>query len=335
MTGAWWLTAPLRLGTKLARASRGPVPTLPRPTLSVGSLALGGRAKTPMTAHLAREALRLGLRPAVLSRGYAGGVGEGSEPAVAVGEPWAGASWLAPVASRAPELGDEPAWLAAVLPGVPVAVHPRRERAAAAVLAQGDVDLFLLDGGFQTPVARDFDLVLLDATADPPFARRAAVREGGDALARADLWGVLGAEGGELPEHAFSITREFDSLVDLGTGLPVDPSEVGPVTVAAGVGDPASVLALARSAGLVVGEVLALRDHHAPSDHQRCDAGGPWLITEKDAVGWGAASPPAPGAVVLVQRLRLDDQGRLASALEAAVQKRRVPPSTNASSASI
>lgn len=335
MTGAWWLTAPLRIGTRLARASRRDVPDLPRPTLSVGSLALGGRAKTPLTAAIARLAIAQGLRPAILSRGYLGRVTDRSEPLVAVGTPWTGASWLAPVAARAAEIGDEPAWLAAVLPGVPVAVHPRRERAAATVLAEHEVDLFLLDGGFQSAVGRDLDLVMLDARADPPFARAAAVREGAEALGRADLLGVLHSTGHELPDHAFAVSREPVAVRELATGRAVAPEGLGPVTLAAGVGDPASVVALAQLLGLTVSDVLAARDHHAPSLRQVAVATGPWLITEKDAVGWATARTPTVPTYVLEQRLQTCDQGRLSSALTRLQSLREDAPATNRSSSSI
>lgn len=315
MSAAWWATAPLRAATRAARASRTDVPRLPRHTVSVGSLALGGRAKTPMVALLASLARDAGLRPAVLSRGYRGGISGTHPAAVAVGSPHAGRSWFASVAARAPELGDESAWLAAVLPGIPVAVHPRREVAAAAVLREHEVDLFLLDGGFQSPVARDVDVVMLDGRRDPPFARRAAVREGAEALERAYLWGVLHADGLDLPPDALAVIREPAGLYDLATGASVAPHLLGPVTVVAGVGDPESVAALAVRAGLVVGSVVRPGDHQGPTPAELVRIVGPVLITEKDAVGWAAAMAPAASVVVLEQRLRVPDQGRLASIL--------------------
>ena len=44
---------------------------LTRPVVSVGSVAVGGRGKTPVTALIAEILRDAGERPAVLSRGYA------------------------------------------------------------------------------------------------------------------------------------------------------------------------------------------------------------------------------------------------------------------------
>jgi tetraacyldisaccharide 4'-kinase len=44
---------------------------LSRPVISIGNLAVGGRAKTPLAALVATRLRDLGERPAILSRGYA------------------------------------------------------------------------------------------------------------------------------------------------------------------------------------------------------------------------------------------------------------------------
>jgi tetraacyldisaccharide 4'-kinase len=44
------------------------------PVISVGGIEVGGVGKTPLVLELARLALRAGLRPAILSRGYGGGL---------------------------------------------------------------------------------------------------------------------------------------------------------------------------------------------------------------------------------------------------------------------
>ena len=43
---------------------------LPRPVVSIGNLTVGGTGKTPHIRFLANWLVRLGLRVAVLSRGY-------------------------------------------------------------------------------------------------------------------------------------------------------------------------------------------------------------------------------------------------------------------------
>ncbi len=291
---------PLRMGNR-ARARRR-VP-LPHPTISVGNLAFGGRAKTPVVAALAKHLMAQGRRPAILTRGYRSGVKATDPPVVlridATEPPWASPQ----------RCGDEPTWLAATT-GVPVVIHPDRARAAAAI----DADLFVLDDGLQVPVERDVDLVLLHGADDPPFGERAALRVDPAALDTADLVAVLEPTG-PLPSGWLPLRRVFDSLVSLD-GQRIDPSGLGPVTIAAGVGDPASVGRVARDAGLTISRVVPLRDHHAPNRRQR-DAlrDATVLVTEKDAVGWAAADPP--GRQVIVLRQRIEGVDALARAVEA------------------
>jgi len=299
--GAGWLASlPLQAGSAVARRLRGPPVGLPRPTVSIGNLALGGRGKTPVTAGLALAALRAGWRPAVLSRGHGGRIRSRHDPEVLLAR-HDGAPWLQPVADRARRCGEEPAWLAAVCPGVPVGVHPRRDRAAAAVLAEHDVDLFFLDDGFQTAVSRDVDVVLLDPLRDPPYARRAAVREGARALGRAQVVALLGGARDDLP----ALTREPAGLFALRDGAAVDPRSLPPLVLAAAVGSPSSVWSLAARAGVRVRGRVPLLDHRPPGALRRrlLARSGAVLITEKDAVGWACSRPPAPLTVVLRQRI--------------------------------
>lgn len=152
--------------------------SLPRPSISVGNLTLGGTGKTPFVEFLARRLRFEGWRPAILSRGY----GRLSHGVVVV------SAGDGPVVS--PEAGgDEPVALARALSGVLVVVGERRTEAARRAADLG-ADLFLLDDGFQhLAVRRDVDLLLLDSR-DPfgggRFPPRGRLREPVAALKRAD-----------------------------------------------------------------------------------------------------------------------------------------------------
>jgi tetraacyldisaccharide 4'-kinase len=283
-------------GFGVRRRLRQPLTPLTRPVVSVGNIAFGGRAKTPLVAALARAAAAEGLRPAVLTRGYGR---RGSGGRLATGSGADGAPWLARVvvdgvgssaAGAASVLGDEPAWLAASLDGVPIAVSADRAAGAAAALAHGPVDLFLLDDGFQHPLPRQVDVVVVQ-----PADRRSDSwgREPVAALSRADLVLSLG-EGG-------SLCRLPGALRDLQTGDLVHDRP--PVVLLVGVGDPDSVAATAAAAGLTVLRTLALGDHRSPGRIRRralrLPQGAAWLVTEKDAVGWASAAPPPGRALVL------------------------------------
>jgi tetraacyldisaccharide 4'-kinase len=105
--------------------------------ISIGNLSLGGTGKTPMVKWLAQRLQNMGARVVIISRGY--GATDGQQ-------------------------NDEALELANALPGVPHIQN--RDRVAAARMAIRDFNpqWLLLDDGFQhRRLARDLDIVLLDA----------------------------------------------------------------------------------------------------------------------------------------------------------------------------
>lgn len=107
------------------------------PVLSVGNLTVGGTGKTPTVEWHARWFQQHGKLPAILSRGY-----------------------------RAIHAGrnDEALELEQRLPGVPHLQHADRVAAARRAIQTHHCQVLILDDGFQhRRLARDLDLVLLDA----------------------------------------------------------------------------------------------------------------------------------------------------------------------------
>ncbi|HVN31641.1 MAG TPA: tetraacyldisaccharide 4'-kinase [Thermoanaerobaculaceae bacterium] len=141
------------------------------PVISVGNIAFGGTGKTPLVAALARTLLAAGARPAILTRGYRR---RESGPVVIwkSGPP----GWE--------QVGDEPALLARALPDVPIVVDPDRVRGAAIAVRETGATHLLLDDGFQHwRLARDLDIVAVEAS--DPVCATAPRREHPNALARA------------------------------------------------------------------------------------------------------------------------------------------------------
>jgi tetraacyldisaccharide 4'-kinase len=106
------------------------------PVVSVGNLTLGGTGKTPMVEWVARWFRQRGVRVAILSRGYGQQSG----------------------------LNDEGRLLEENLPDVPHFQDADRVALARIAVEETEAELLVLDDGFQhRRLARDVDLVLLDA----------------------------------------------------------------------------------------------------------------------------------------------------------------------------
>jgi tetraacyldisaccharide 4'-kinase len=144
---------------------------LPRPVLSVGNITTGGTGKTPVVRWLADRLRQTGETVAVLSRGYKAKPGH---------------------------LGDEQGMLANLLntsgvPPVAIRANPDRRAAGEALLRdEPKTSVILLDDGFQhRRLARDFDLVLIDATEPFGFGHvlpRGMLRESLTGLRRASAF---------------------------------------------------------------------------------------------------------------------------------------------------
>lgn len=127
---------------------------LPFPVISVGNLTLGGTGKTPFTIELARESIKRGFNPIILTRGYKGKL---RGPLTVSSE------------YEVEEVGDEP--LLMVEEGLKVFKgKDRYETGEYAIerlgLTKKDKAFFILDDGFQHWLLhRDLEILLIDGTA--------------------------------------------------------------------------------------------------------------------------------------------------------------------------
>ncbi len=140
-TPSWWtpLLTPLtwlyRAGASIDRAlKKGRCRALPRPTIVVGNISMGGSGKTPTTLALTRALQKEGFVVGILSRGY----GRSSKELL-----------IANSNSSAKMIGDEPLLLHQKS-GAPLAVFHDRYRAGIALLeAYPEIDLLLCDDALQ------------------------------------------------------------------------------------------------------------------------------------------------------------------------------------------
>ena len=134
------------------------------PVISLGNLTTGGTGKTPFAAFVARWFRERGVRVCFLSRGY-GADDRG--------------------------VNDEALVLDQLCPDVPHLQNPDRVAAARIAHEELDSQLLLLDDGFQhRRLARDLDIVLIDATNPWGFGHllpRGLLREPLAGLRRADI----------------------------------------------------------------------------------------------------------------------------------------------------
>lgn len=244
---------------------------LPIPVVSIGNLTFGGTGKTPTTISLVRDLARRGKRPGVLTRGYGR---QGSDPLVVVGPEHQ---------FDAAMVGDEALEMASRLPGVPIVVDADRVRGGRTAMTM-HADIVILDDGFQhLRIARDLDLVLIDAGDPwggghlPPLGR---LREPVNALARASAVLVT-----KLPARYEPVLSAIEHRVrDIRPDLPIlasrlepqrllidgnwdDPSRLAGqrVLAFAGLGRPEGFATLLEEAGARIVGRRWFPDHHSYS----------------------------------------------------------------------
>lgn len=291
---------------------------LNRPVISVGNLAVGGTGKTPLVAFIAEKLIKRDWKPSILTRGY----GRRRGPNLIS---------IAPSSRRAAaarEVGDEPALLARALPAVPIVVGADRYRAGRLAEDRFDVDVHLLDDGFQhLALARDVDVVLLDLTqefSDQALVPAGPLREPCSALKRAHLVVLTRVDLGDphpLEESVARINpqaRIFHSrtllckLVEVGSGRPraADDFRGQRVCAFCGLGNPRAFFTDLGRWGFSVVAKTAFPDHHVytPADFNHLgrlarEVGAAALLTtEKDALNFPPLwQPDIPVAACVIE----------------------------------
>lgn len=106
--------------------------------ISIGNITTGGTGKTPLVAWLCNYFTEKAVTTAILTRGYK---------------------------IRNSDLADEPAMLAKTCPKAKIMVNPDRTTGAKKAITEYGAKLLIMDDGFQhRKLARDVDIVAIDAT---------------------------------------------------------------------------------------------------------------------------------------------------------------------------
>jgi tetraacyldisaccharide 4'-kinase len=258
---------------------------VPAVVVSIGNLTVGGTGKTPCVEYIARFYRNLGRRVAILSRGYGSADGRNDEARV----------------------------LEENLPDVPHLQGADRVALAWRALAEWQSEVLVLDDGFQhRRLARDVDLVLMDATA--PWGHgyllpRGLLREPPSSLQRADVLVLTRCD--QAPaEQCERLRRTLERIaphkpvvetthrpVELsnsdGASASLELLREGPAAAFCGIGNPKAFRRSLLDLGARLEDFRVYPDHHAygrtdVEDLQRwacrLSAGARILTTQKDAV---------------------------------------------------
>jgi len=335
----WWMAGPFRHASRLAslgfsvgvqgrtlayRQGWFKSRRLPRPTLCVGNITTGGTGKTPLVIRLATDLMAVGLKPAVLLRGYARELKSGKP--VLVRDARALRAGLA-------ESGDEAMELASRLPGACVGVGADRYAVGTFLLRHHPIDCFILDDGFQHHrLTRDINIVTLDVT-DPwgggSLLPAGFLREPPQALSRADAvvltrTGSLGPDRLEVLRAEVSMFMRKDAgllesrhepreLFRLGDGVRqgLDRLRGRPVLAVSAIGNPQAFEDTLSSLGADLLDARYFRDHRGEPREvwgwalERWREGQWVVMTEKDAMRWGPAVPSRLARSVMGLRMDL------------------------------
>jgi len=304
----------------LRRAKR-----LPGVVVSVGNLTVGGTGKTPMVIWLAERMITEGKRAGILTRGYRGKIEDGVSDSDEV------AIFRNALGTRAP-----------------IGVGADRFERGAELVKEG-VNWFILDDGFQhMQLARDADVVLLDAT-DPFGGGRCLpagrLREPISALKRADLVVITRSERAPAVElkvrrHSaapiFYATTELADVAVLRDGraaevVSAEEWKQTKVFAFCGIGNPGAFFADLRDWGFSVAGTADYPDHHRYTQldateletRARAHQAGAQVCTEKDVFNLRDANFSSTPVFVARIRMKVAEPERFCAALGRAVEMNR------------
>ncbi len=247
------------------------------PVIVVGNVSVGGTGKTPFVCWLVGQLIEKGFKPGIVSRGYGGAA---RHPRIVQ------------AGDDAALVGDEPLLLSRRC-GRPVAVG-RNRVAACRLLVEAGCDVIVSDDGLQHhALARDFEIVLVDAARG--FGNGYCLPGGPlrESTTRLQHVGAVVVNGerlnlkrGLVVDGALSMRLGFDDVRALSgpESKPLSAFVGTPVHAVAGIGNPKRFFDMLRACGIELTE-------HPLADHARISAEDlrfedtrPVLMTEKDAV---------------------------------------------------
>lgn len=170
------------------------------PVISVGNLTTGGTGKTPVVAWIVNSLVDDGQKPTIISRGYRSIDGEAN---------------------------DEKLVLEQLCPNVPHIQNPDRVAAAEEAIRNGATSLVLDDGFQHRRIARNLNIVLIDATCPFGYGHqlpRGLLRESIQSLNRADV--VIVTRTDQANEQQLTTIRTV--VAKANSGIPLFETRFAP-----------------------------------------------------------------------------------------------------------
>jgi tetraacyldisaccharide 4'-kinase len=274
----------------------------------VGGLTAGGTGKTPILISLGKWLAEQGYRVGVVSRGYGGT--HGPDPH-SVKE-----------CDSAAVVGDEPLLIYREL-SAPVVVCADRKRAVEALVGEGAVDVVLSDDGLQHyPMARDIELLVIDATRGLGNGRLLPAGPLREPVSRLDSVDAV------LERNSDDLDRGFRYRPSGATHLASGRQQAWlecltewreqSVVAITGLGQPAQFFEMLRGQGLAI-HADSLGDHEAMTQaHLDRREEQVVLITAKDAVKLTEEADPRIWVVAIEVALPSSLLARLTALLPSA-----------------
>ena len=309
------------------------------PVISVGNLTIGGTGKTPLVEWIAGRLAERGHRICVLTRGYRRAnpshrvlVSDGKQIVV-----------------DAEQSGDEAMMLArSLLDKAAVMCDADRVAGAQWAIKNLNADVLILDDGFQhVRIARDLDIVAVDATnpwGNGLLLPAGILREPIDSLNRAGciiVTRTVDAVDERLQEQikqatdapTFHSTRVIRRITTLDSPQIDSDKETllkQPIAAFCGIGNPKAFFEQLRDEGFDLQRTEPFRDHHKYSQtdidslSQRAAAAGAQALitTAKDAVKLASMRFSLPCYVVEIE-MQIERADGLLALIEQAIKTKR------------
>jgi len=262
------------------------------PVVCIGNITAGGTGKTPLVIWLCSCLQQKNLHPAILTRGYK---------------------------TKPGEMTDEPALLAKACGGVPVIVDSDRVRGAQKAVTGQSTQILVLDDGFQhRRLARDLDIIAIDATCPFGYGKvlpagllrenpRALKRASAAIITRSDQVDVDSLRDIELQIHKYApnlpiaktVHRHTHAVTFQNRRIALDELKDKPAFAFCGIGNPHAFFSSVKRTGFQIVGTETFDDHHAytPEDmtriYETADKRGAEVIlcTQKDWVKCALAAP--------------------------------------------